>query len=171
MAPVADSFDLGRLRLSSGEGYAGEFEVHLPGFELGGEPYEVLPAPLPVRLEVSRPTTGWALLLRFDATVRGPCMRCLGQAERSVVVDAREVDQPGGGAELESPYLHDDVLELAAWARDALRLALPEQILCSDECRGLCAVCGADLNQADSGEHEHGGGGDERWAKLRNLEL
>ena len=35
----------------------------------------------------------------------GPCMRCLKEAEPSVEVDAREVDRPSEGEELQSPYV------------------------------------------------------------------
>ncbi len=50
--------------------------------------------------------------------------------------------------ETTTPYLVDDRLDLSAWARDAIVLELPEKILCRDDCAGLCAGCGADLNVA-----------------------
>jgi len=93
-------------------------------------------------------------------------MRCLGAAQPSFDVDAREVDQPGGGDELSSPYVDDDELDLQAWARDALALTLPSQIVCRDECAGLCPQCGRDLNAEP---HEHEKPPDPRWAKLRDL--
>jgi len=34
------------------------------------------------------------------------------------------------------------------WARDLLADALPARLLCREECRGLCPVCGANLNEA-----------------------
>ncbi len=49
-------------------------------------------------------------------------MRCLTEAGPAFEVDAREVSQPGGGDELESPYVEDGWLDLRAWARDALAL-------------------------------------------------
>ena len=45
-------------------------------------------------------------------------------------------------------------LDLERWVRDALAEALPAQILCRDDCRGLCEVCGANLNDVGE-EHEH----------------
>jgi uncharacterized protein len=98
-------------------------------------------------------------------------MRCMADARPVVGVDAREVDQPGEGEELHSPYLEDGTLELADWARDALVLALPAKVLCTEECRGLCAVCGADLNKVTPEEHRHEEAGDPRWAKLDELKL
>jgi uncharacterized protein len=85
-------------------------------------------------------------------------------------VDAREVDVPGGGEELESPYVTEQVLDVRAWARDALALALGgEQVLCREDCAGLCAVCGERLEPGE--EHEHERAPDPRWAKLRELKL
>jgi uncharacterized protein len=68
---------------------------------------------------------------------------------------------------LRSPYVHDDQVDLSAWARDALALALPEQILCREDCAGLCAVCGRDLN-AEPHEHDEERL-DSRWAALEEL--
>ena len=107
MAPFADSLDLGRLQLSAGEGRRLDLEVDIDPFDYGGQRYAVEPARVPVRLDISRTTgSGFALRLRFEATLDGPCMRCLGEARPTIEVDAREVDQPGvGDEELISPYV------------------------------------------------------------------
>jgi uncharacterized protein len=168
MAARTDTFDLGRLSLTSGEGRRMRLGVALGTFEFGGTRYAVAPAQTDATLEVSRMTHGgYALRLRFAAALAGPCMRCLEPAAPAIVVDAREVDQPGGGEELSSPYIDGDVLDLAAWARDAYALALPSQVLCRADCAGLCPLCGANLNE-DPG-HAHEPEPDPRWAKLREL--
>jgi uncharacterized protein len=174
MPVVTDILDLGGLRLSAGEGRSFELAVHIDPLTLGGEQYEVHPAAVPVRLDVSRMTgNGYALRLRLHATLEGACMRCLKDAAPAIEVDAREVDRPGGGEELSSPYLQDEMLDLAGWARDAFALALPTQVLCHDDCAGLCPVCAADLNDLDPArpEHTHERAPDPRWAKLRVLKL
>lgn len=168
MALRTDTFDLGGLHLTSGEGRALDLNVAIEPFMLGGESYPVDPELVAARLDVSRTTgNGYALRLRFDATLSGPCMRCLEQAAPSFAVDAREVSQPGGGDELSSPYVKRDELDVHAWARDALALALPAKLLCRSDCAGLCAVCGENLNLA--GEHAHEREPDPRWAKLSEL--
>lgn len=168
---MSDSLDLAKLRLDTGEGRRIELAVALEPFELGGDRYTVEPKRVPATLDVSKMTGGgYAFRLRFDARVTGPCMRCLAAAEPLFEVDAREISQPGGGDELESPYVEDSVLEVGAWARDALALILPTQILCRDDCAGLCAVCGADLNAAEA-DHEHERSPDPRWAKLSEIRL
>jgi uncharacterized protein len=70
---------------------------------------------------------------------------------------------------MSSPYVDDEHLDLEAWTRDALSLALPTQIVCRPDCAGLCPRCGANLN--DEPGHEHEPEPDPRWAKLRELKL
>lgn len=166
-----DAFDLGGLRLTSGEGRRLELTVGIEPFELAGERYVADPPVVPVQLDISRTTgTGYALRLSFRATLSGPCMRCLAPAAPAFDVLAREVSQPGAGEELESPYVQDGVLDLRGWVRDALALTLPAQILCRPECAGLCPECGADLNEAGP-DHHHERPPDPRWAKLSELRL
>ena len=170
----ADTFDLAGLRLTPGAGRRVQLAVALGAFELGGEHYESEPPLVPVLLDVSRTTAnGYALRLRFAAGLTGPCMRCLGEAAPRFTIEAREISQPNAGEELESPYVSGtppSLLELRGWARDALALALPALIVCGPDCRGLCPVCGADLNTA-SPDHAHEREPDPRWAKLSELRL
>jgi uncharacterized protein len=163
-----DIFDLGRLGLTSGEGRRLDLVVGVDSFEFGGQRYAVPAREVNVTLDVAHTTSGYSLRLRFDTELDGPCMRCLEPADHNLAVDAREIDQPGGGEELDSPYLQSAELDLRAWARDALALALPAQIVCSDECLGLCSVCGENLNTAAPG-HAHERDPDPRWAALREL--
>lgn len=172
MAPRTDAFDLSGLHLSSGEGRRLDLATAIDPFELAGERYEVRPALIPVRLDVSRTTSeGYALRLRFEVELDGPCMRCLTPATPRFEVDAREVSQPGAGDELESPYVTQSapaVLDLHQWARDSAALTLPAQLLCRPDCAGLCPDCGVDLNTAGP-EHAHAREPDPRWAKLSEL--
>ena len=168
--PVAsDALPVAELGLSSGEGRRFELDVPVGAFEFGGQRYELPSEVVDARLNVDHTTAGYSMRLRFDAELAGPCMRCLEDAGHVVHVDAREIDQPGGGEDLRSPYLEEGRLDLTAWARDALALALPTQIVCREDCRGLCSVCGANLN--DDPEHAHEAEPDPRWAALRELKL
>jgi uncharacterized protein len=169
MARRTDSFDVGQLGLSSGEGRKIDLEVPVDGFDFGGQRYEVEGGSVEVRLDVSHTVSGYAFRLRFDAELDGPCVRCLEPADHAVEVDAREIDQPGGGEELSSPYFDEGLLDMRAWVRDALALALPTQIVCREDCAGLCTVCGENLNR--SPDHAHEREPDPRWAALRELKF
>jgi len=164
-----DSFALNRLGLAPGEGRPLDLTVAMEPLHFAAQDYSPGDE-TDVRLDVSRTTgPGYALRLRFGVALHGPCQRCLEDAGADIEVDAREIEQPEGGDELNSPYVDGDDLDLRAWARDALVLALPTQIVCGPECRGLCALCGANLNEDPSHEHERPP--DPRWAKLSELEL
>jgi uncharacterized protein len=96
-------------------------------------------------------------------------MRCLGPASVEIAVDAQEYEasDPAAPDELRSEYVHDGELEVGAWARDQVALALPEPILCRPDCAGLCAVCGKNLNDQP---HVHDDDAvDPRWAVLEQL--
>jgi len=168
MAQRVDKFDVGTLRLASGEARELDFEVPVEELAFGGQTYSA-GGYTDALLDVSHTTSGHALRLRFSVELHGPCTRCLEDAGARVDVDAREIDQPGDAPELRSPYVEDNVVDLSSWARDALALALPTRILCTEDCAGLCTVCGANLNQDPA--HAHDAEPDPRWAKLSELEL
>ncbi len=104
-------------------------------------------------------------------TLDGPCMRCLEPAERSAARSTRaRSTSPVGARTCARRTSTSEELDLAAWARDALALGLPAQIVCREDCLGLCAVCGENLNEAGP-EHAHEREPDPRWAALRELKL
>jgi uncharacterized protein len=189
MSPLrTDTFDLGGLRLTTGEGRRLDLFVAFDPLGLAGESYLVQPALVPARLDVARTTgNGYALRIRFDASLAGPCMRCLEPAAPTFSVDAREVWQPrewahaglgaergrarhddDGDDELCSPYVEEGVLDLHGWARDALALSVPANLLCREDCAGLCPLCGVDLNEAGP-DHGHEREPDARWAALSEI--
>ena len=131
MPQRVDLFDLETLQLRPGEGQRVDADVRVDPLQLGGERYSLAGGAVPARLDVSRTVAGYALRLRFDALLEGPCVRCVGPASPTITVDAREIEQPGEDDDLHSPYLDQSVLDLADWARDALVLAMPAQIVCS----------------------------------------
>ena len=171
MPARADSFDLAAQSLRSGEARQIDLEVPLGNFTFGTDEYVTEPALVQIRLDVSRMVgNGWALRLRFAAALRGPCMRCLEPAAPVFTVDAREIDQPGSeDEELSSPYVEGTEIDLRAWAHDAFALALPTQVLCREDCAGLCQRCGANLNAEP--DHAHEPEIDPRWAKLGELKF
>jgi uncharacterized protein len=163
------TFNLRSAKLRSGEEYRDEVELELTPLVYGGQRYLPVPETVPAELVISRATTGTVFELRFVARLHGPCYRCLADAVVEIPVDAREYQatDPEGSDELLTPYLSDHTLELDAWARDAIALALPEQILCRADCEGLCPMCGKDLN-VEPHEHEEERA-DPRWAALAEL--
>jgi uncharacterized protein len=162
------TLNLRTLRLRSGEQFVDGRDVQLEPLELGGQRYLPVPETVPAELSIMRASTGTVFELRFDARLHGPCYRCLADAVLDVPISAREYEATNAESEeLRTPYLEDDKLDLSAWARDAVALALPDQILCREDCAGLCPVCGKDLNsEPHTHDEEHA---DARWAALAEL--
>jgi DUF177 domain-containing protein len=163
------SFNLRALKLRSGEQFQDEQEIQLSPLQLGGQRYLPVPEKVPAELRVSRASTGTVFELDFTGRLHGPCQRCLADAvvERRIRAREYQAASPDAPEDLQSPYVHDDRLDLSEWARDALALELPVQILCRPECAGLCPVCGKDLN-VEPHEHEEEQL-DPRWAELEKL--
>jgi uncharacterized protein len=163
------SFNLRQVKLRSGEEYRDEIELELEPFELGGERYLPVPEKVPAELAITKASTGTVLELGFSTRLHGPCYRCLADAVLEVPIAAREYQatNPEGSDELRSPYLKADNLDLGAWSRDAVALALPDKILCRPDCAGLCPMCGKNLNE-EPHEHEEEQS-DSRWAELERL--
>ena len=128
-----------------------------------------MPGTVPAELAITKATTGTLFELRFTTRLHGPCYRCLGDAVLEVPIAAREYQatNPEGSDELRTPYLVDDNLDLAAWGRDAVALALPDKILCRADCAGLCPVCGKNLNDEPHTHEEVRT--DSRWGPLEAL--
>lgn len=162
------TFDLRSLRLRSGDQARERVEIELRPLVLAEQEYEPRPNPAPAELAVTRASSGTVLELAFDVSLHGPCFRCLADAELPLSLRLREYQATKPeGEEDRSEYLDDDRVDLSAWARDAIALALPDQILCRPDCAGLCPVCGKDLNVEP---HEHADERpDPRWAALEAL--
>jgi uncharacterized protein len=163
------SYSLRRLRLRPGEEQHEELEIQLEPFELAGERYLPVPAAARAELTIGRATGGDVFTLCFDSRLHGPCMRCLEDAVVEIEVNAQEYHSGERGADeqLRSGYVVDDRLDLSVWARDAIALELPEQILCRPDCAGLCPVCGKNLNDEP---HVHAEEiTDPRWSALEEI--
>ena len=162
------TFDLRQLKLRTGEQSRASRDVELEPLVLGGQEY-VPDAIVPAELTITKANTGTLFELVFRAHLDGPCFRCLADASIDLDVDAREYQatNPGGDDELRSPYVAENRLDLSRWAQDALVLALPDKILHSPDCAGLCAVCGVDLNVEPHTHDELAA--DPRWAALEDL--
>jgi len=92
--------------------------------------------------------------LRAKGTVGAPwralCRRCSVQVDgyNEISVNERFVDHPGPDDDAYATANDGDLIDLAPLVHDAVFLDLPIAPLCRDDCRGLCAECGTDLNEA-----------------------
>lgn len=162
------TFDLRSLKLRPGEQQRVRVPIALADLELGGQRYEADPPEPEAELAATRLNSGVLVELALDATQRGPCFRCLEPAAVEVRVRDRQYQATRPESDDQrSPYVEDDRVDLSAWAHDTVALALPEKILCREDCAGLCGGCGANLNveACTCAPPEP----DTRWAKLAEL--
>jgi uncharacterized protein len=114
----------------------------------------------------------------IKAPVEIECTRCLTPIKREldIVFDVdfidRELFPEGKETHLENGDLDTDVIEgneldLTQVAREQILLNLPEQVLCREDCKGICPTCGSDLNEGDCTCSDDNI--DPRWAALKDL--
>lgn len=96
---------------------------------------------------------------RAEGTVKLQCGRCLAEYEMTLAPAieapffprAGESPEGGDGDDGEVNYHDGEKLDLFPVLHDHLLLAIPFKPLCTEECKGLCPKCGADLNAAPCG--------------------
>ncbi|WP_273229589.1 YceD family protein [Kosmotoga pacifica] len=95
---------------------------------------------------------------KVSATVIEQCSRCLKPVKLPIdgVVEAIYVShskffketKKGPVEELENTFpLTEEILDLSDRIIEAIIVEIPQKVLCSESCRGLCPECGADLNE------------------------
>ena len=121
----------------------------------------------PIEGEVRLSRTGRSILARahINTAIEGYCSRCLNPVVAPIEVDIEEealpsIDIASGlpvdtAAEPDALRLDDHhELDLGEPIREAISLAEPISLLCRPDCRGLCLVCGVDLNTVTDHTHE-----------------
>ncbi|MBI5543582.1 MAG: DUF177 domain-containing protein [Deltaproteobacteria bacterium] len=144
------------------------------------------------RLKARFDRVGDKILLRGDVavSVKGACKRCLIDVTIEVPVhfelnlvarkpEGSEREELEGGevvqdadsiAESADEESYDGrQIDLGAIVREQILLALPMDGLCREDCKGLCSVCGQDLNVKECGCQRKVA--DPRWAALKDIKL
>ena len=132
-----------------------------------------LPSPVEFRLHLAQMQTDLLVTGSLKASVELMCDRC---AEFS------RHDLTAGRVCHRYENVDGEVVDLTADIREDILMAFPQTHLCSEDCRGLCPVCGQNLNEGDCGcelpdetdEFDDGAedGGDQSenpWAALDKL--
>lgn len=120
--------------------------------------------PLKARLVLEGTSGGIVARGRVEVVARHTCRRCLIEWTEPREVEILEVLATDPEAEYR---LHGDEADMEPPLRDAVLLDLPLRPLCRPDCRGLCAVCGGDLNTGACPGHDEGPGSP--FAPLRDL--
>ena len=123
----------------------------------------------PFRVEIEAHAIGEQVHLGggLKGTLEFECGRCLARYGEPIGEGFRLVLEPAGsrlpadpeaaaalerdglclGDDFEMGWYRGDEIQLDVFCREVISLALPVKPLCGEDCAGLCARCGADLNQ------------------------
>lgn len=110
----------------------------------------------------------YVLTGKLTSSVALECSRCLLPVLAPLAAEVFEKfsRQPGATSDDILPFSGDEI-ELAGVLSETIVVNLPVKPLCSPDCRGLCPICGADLNQSVCDCRPHAG--DPRLAVLEKL--
>jgi len=164
------------LALKEGENSL-EFKESASGLGLCDLPAESKSEIL-VSLTLHRRNDEIVVLGKASGVVSEECSRCLGHKDRKFSVEfevfcdkigAHKKKPPSDEEEGETYLAHHDgkTLEIGPVVREAIVLSSPIKALCGDECKGLCPVCGVNLNEQTC--HCAAGKPDTRWSILEKL--
>ncbi len=117
---------------------------------------------------------------KISAAVEFDCTRCLQNIERDLefpfeaafvteenYTEAKEAEL--NAADLDVSIFDGTRIDLTELVREQIILNLPAQIFCIEDCKGLCAKCGANRNLIDCNCEEKEI--DPRWQSLRELKI
>jgi uncharacterized protein len=126
--------------------------------DAAGDEFRVV-APVRLDFDVDRDGTSFHLRGIVASALELTCSRCLEWYRWPVEVAfdllylPQEANTGEGEVEVQDEDLHtafyrDESIDLVQLAREQFYLAMPMKPLCADSCRGLCSVCGTNLNLA-----------------------
>jgi uncharacterized protein len=130
--------------LSTGREISVHDDVRIPDFGS-----YVFPAPAWVEVTLRRSERELEVAGTIDVSYAGSCDRCLEDVRRVLHLEVDERFMPKNdqdGPFAENNVLDGSQLDLADLVRQLIGSALPLALVCSDECRGLCPVCGLNRN-------------------------
>ena len=170
-----------RIELDGLEEQGGKFSQVYEVNDLPLDDEEIrLVEPAEIQGRARRSGTEVELRGRVSAKLEVPCGRCLkpvevpistGFTERFVRVVSWATDEQHELREedLNVAVFDGEGIELDDLAREEILLAIPANVLCREDCRGLCPTCGADRNQGDCQCETNET--DSRWQKLKELKM
>ncbi|MEG2769682.1 MAG: DUF177 domain-containing protein [Oscillospiraceae bacterium] len=109
-----------------------------------------------------------ALSLEANAEICAECARCLAPVVKTFKIKRNAEVKAGQlqSDEEDLPFTEDDKLDVKELVSKELFSRVPTVLLCSDDCKGLCPVCGR--NKADGCDCDKNVT-DERFAVLKQL--
>lgn len=119
--------------------------------------------------EITRTPQGLFVQANLTALLGGECARCLTPLSIQLKTQFAELYALSQRHVTESGLVlpEDGHIDLDPLAREYLILELPINPTCKPDCKGLCPVCGGNLNEVDCGHRNEDI--DTRFSALKNL--
>jgi len=147
------SLDLNRIRTAQER-----FERVYQPDQLAREQDFTLVEPVSLAFDIFKDKQQFRLVGHVKTTLELPCSRCLEPFTLPVdqTFDLRyqpHAQNTGDGEreieedDLTTAFYENDEIDLGQLMREQFYLALPMKPLCAEDCRGLCPVCGKNLNR------------------------
>lgn len=104
---------------------------------------------------ISRTPQGLLVQAHFRAQVKQECVRCLDEFSQPIAANFSELYAFSHRSVSDSGLIlpDDGNIDLAPLVRDYLLIEIPYSPICKPDCRGLCVICGENLNYATC-EHQ-----------------
>ena len=108
-------------------------------------------------VRISKTANGLLVQGDFGANIQMECVRCLEEFRYPIRAQFDELYAFNRRHVTESDLVvpENGFIELESILREYLLIEMPIRPLCKEDCKGLCVVCGADLNHEDCG-HKQG---------------
>ena len=154
--------------------------VYQVGELLLGEKDAQMAGPAEVQGTIDRRGNEVELRGSLRAKIDVPCGRCLQPVAVAVNTEFQERFTPAvswraepqhelSEEDLNLSVFDGEAIELNDLVREEILLAMPGHVLCREDCKGLCPICGIDKNlsscQCETKEI------DSRWQKLKELQM
>lgn len=107
----------------------------------------------PVRIEgiLRNENECFILEAKGETKVSLLCDRCLTPVATEIHFNIEERFSHTGRDDEETETFSGDQIDLADYVKRGILEALPMKVVCREDCKGLCPVCGKDLNTGDCG--------------------
>jgi uncharacterized protein len=127
-------------------GYSRDFPFDIPLIQLSPD-LEL--SDLHGTARVTRTAQGLLVQVRMRANILAECVRCLTDFSQPLEIDFTELFAFTPDSVTDSGLILPETgkIDLAPLVREEMLLAIPISPLCRADCKGLCPICGENLNE------------------------
>ena len=157
--------DISKILMKKGESISFEYEETLDIAEYCPDVHKFL-QPVKVSGTVTNVDGVYEVCAKCQTKLIMSCSRCLEDVPVDVQFDLEEIFSNTGNEEEAETFAGEEIDLTSSIIRNLL-LSLPMKVVCKEDCKGLCSICGSNLNQGDCGcDRTHI---DPRFESLRSL--